>query len=95
MLDGFERPFLVEGTARQLKRMAGHGIIGVGLGDLARVPVPTTVVWGQNDDVDAVSAGRRSAAVLHAPFVLIPAAGHLSMLVRPAAVAAAIALAAR
>jgi pimeloyl-ACP methyl ester carboxylesterase len=95
MLDGFERPFLVEGTARQLKRMAGHGIIGVGLADLARVRVPATVVWGQYDDVDAVSAGRRSAAVLHAPFVLIRDAGHLSMLVRPAAVASAIARAAR
>jgi pimeloyl-ACP methyl ester carboxylesterase len=94
MLEGFERPFLVDGTAAQLKRLAGHGIIGVSLADLARVRVPATVVWGQYDDVDAVSAGRRSAAVLHAPFVLIPDAGHLSMIVRPAAVAAVIAKAA-
>jgi pimeloyl-ACP methyl ester carboxylesterase len=94
MLNGFERPFLVQGTASEFRRLAGRGIIGVTPADLTRVPVPATVVWGQHDEIDAIGAGRRSAAALHAPFIVIPGAGHLSMLVRPAAVAAAIARAA-
>ncbi len=90
MLDAFERPFRVEGTAAQFKRLAPHGIIGLAPADLTRISVPSTVVWGQFDDTDSPSAGRASAAALHAPFIVIPGAGHLSMLVRPAAVAAAI-----
>jgi pimeloyl-ACP methyl ester carboxylesterase len=72
------------------RRTAGHGIVGLTLADLARVRVPATVVWGARDDVDDVGAGRRSAAALRAPFVLIPDTGHLSMLVAPGPVAAAI-----
>ena len=39
------------------------------------------------DTVDSVSAGRRSAEALRAPFHLLPGAGHLSMLAAPAAIA--------
>jgi pimeloyl-ACP methyl ester carboxylesterase len=52
--------------------------------------VRATVVFGADDDVDAPSAGRQTARDLHARFVLVPGAGHLSMLQAPAAVAAAI-----
>jgi pimeloyl-ACP methyl ester carboxylesterase len=90
MLDAFERPFLVQGTAQALRAMVPHGILGLTPAELARVRVPATVVWGRLDSVDGLDAGRRTAAVLHAPFQVIPGAGHLSMLVRPAAVAAAI-----
>ena len=51
---------------------------------------PALVVWGSEDHVDSVAAGRRTAALLHARFVEIPGAGHLSMLAAPAAVAHAI-----
>jgi pimeloyl-ACP methyl ester carboxylesterase len=54
------------------------------------VRTPRTVVWGADDTVDAVSAGRRSAEALGARITLIPDAGHLSMLATPAAVARAI-----
>jgi pimeloyl-ACP methyl ester carboxylesterase len=90
MLGEFQRPFQVRGTEQQLRDMLPHGIIGLDPADLPRVHVPATVVWGQYDSVDSPSAGRRTAAALHAPFELIAGAGHLSMLVRPAAVAQAI-----
>ncbi len=90
MLDQFQRPFQVQGTAQQLRNMLPRGIIGLNPSDLSHVHVPATLVWGQYDSVDSPSAGRRTAAALHAPFEVIPRAGHLSMLVRPAAVARAI-----
>jgi pimeloyl-ACP methyl ester carboxylesterase len=70
--------------------MLGHGIQGVSTDTLAHVRVPAGVVWGAEDTVDAVSAGRRTASLMHAPFVEIPGAGHLSMLARPDLVAHAI-----
>jgi pimeloyl-ACP methyl ester carboxylesterase len=51
---------------------------------------PRLVVWGADDTVDSVAAGRATAALLRTRFVEIPAAGHLSMLAAPAAVARAI-----
>jgi pimeloyl-ACP methyl ester carboxylesterase len=89
-VDEFERPFRVSGTAAAFTSMLGHGIQGVSSATLADVRVPALVVWGQKDTVDSVSAGRRTAAIMHVPFVEIPGAGHLSMLVRPALVARAI-----
>ena len=89
-VDEFERPFRVSGTASAFTSMLGHGIGGVSSATLAAVRVPALVVWGQKDTVDSVSAGRRTAAIMHVPFVEIPDAGHLSMLVRPALVARAI-----
>jgi pimeloyl-ACP methyl ester carboxylesterase len=47
-------------------------------------------VWGAHDTTDAVSEGRASAQALQAPFVLLPNAGHLSMLADPTGVANAI-----
>ncbi len=86
----WQRPFRVAGTAAAFKQMIPHGIQGWTLGDLERVQVPSVVVWGAHDTTDGVSAGRMSASALHAPFVLLPAAGHLSMLGDPVGVAQAI-----
>ncbi len=90
-IDEFERPFRVSGTASAFTSMLGHGIQGVSTATLAHVRVPDLVVWGSDDTVDSVSAGRQTAAILHARFVEIPGAGHLSMLAQPALVARAIA----
>lgn len=88
---GWQRPFRVAGTAAAFKEMLPNGIAGWTLADLARVRgVRTVVAWGAHDTVDSVAAGRRSAATLRAPFVLLPKAGHLSMLVDPQGVAAAV-----
>ena len=71
--------------------MLPNGIAGWTLADLRRVHgVPVVVAWGAHDTVDSVSAGRASAHALRAPFVLLPPAGHLSMLVDPTGLAAAI-----
>jgi len=87
----WERPFKVKGTAAAFRSMLRYGIQGFHLADLHRVHTRVSVVWGAEDTVDAVSAGRESASALGAPFTLIPGAGHLSMVVTPTAVARAIA----
>jgi len=89
-LRDWERPFRIEGTQGAFKTLLSYGIQGFLLDDLKAVRVPRTVVWGAGDAVDSVSAGRTTAAALRAPFVLVPASGHLSMLSNPLAVATAI-----
>jgi pimeloyl-ACP methyl ester carboxylesterase len=71
--------------------MAQNGIAGFTRQDLRRVRVPALVVWGASDSVDPVASGRQSARDLHAPFVLVHGAGHLSMLAAANKVALAIA----
>ena len=86
-IDEWERPFRVAGTASAYVSLLGHGIQGVSTATIARVKVPRVVVWGADDTVDSVSAGRQTAALMHARFLVAPDAGHLSMLARPAVVA--------
>jgi pimeloyl-ACP methyl ester carboxylesterase len=85
-------PFRAKDARQALEGMAQHGIAGVRRQDLRQLHVPALVVWGAKDDVDPVATGRQSARDLRARFVLIPNAGHLSMLVAPTAVARAISL---
>ena len=86
----WKRPLRVDGTAQAFRSMARYGIQGFRLADLRGVRVPRTVVWGADDTVDGIGAGRRSAAALRARFIVIPRAGHLSMLANAAGVAAAV-----
>ena len=90
VLELWKRQFRVRGTAAAFRHLFAGGGSGVHVADLERVRVPRLVVWGEHDTVDSVAAGRRAAQALRAPFVLIRGAGHLSMLGRPGAVAAAI-----
>jgi pimeloyl-ACP methyl ester carboxylesterase len=89
-LERWEKPFRVVGTAAAFRQLFESGVPGLSLADLQRVSVPRLVVWGAEDSVDSVAAGRASAAALRSRFVLIPGSGHLSMLAQPRAVAAAI-----
>jgi pimeloyl-ACP methyl ester carboxylesterase len=89
-IDEWQKPFEVSGTAGALRSMLRYGIQGVPVRVLEAVRVPRIVVWGAEDTVDDVSAGRRTAALLHARFVAVPRAGHLSMLAAPVGVAHAI-----
>ena len=89
-LELWKRQFRVRGTAEAFRHLFAGGGSGVSVADLRRVRVPRVVVWGEHDTVDSVDAGRRTARALRAPFMLIRGAGHLSMLGRPRAVAAAI-----
>jgi pimeloyl-ACP methyl ester carboxylesterase len=70
--------------------MLSHGIQGFRLPQMDAVRAPTLVLWGADDTVDPVAAGRKSALALHARFELLPHAGHLSMLGAPAAITAAV-----
>jgi pimeloyl-ACP methyl ester carboxylesterase len=94
-LERWRRPLRVDGTEGALARMLSNGIQGLRLADLARVRVPATVVFGQDDTSVPVASGRRVAAVLHARMTIIPGAGHLAQITHPGAVAAVIARAAK
>jgi len=93
-LQRWEKQFRVAGTAAAFKQLFESGVQGLTLADLTRVHVPRVVVWGAEDSVDSVAAGRKTAAALRSRFVVIRGSGHLSMLAAPHAVAAAIAQAA-
>jgi pimeloyl-ACP methyl ester carboxylesterase len=86
-LEEWERPFKVKGTLDAFRSMLQYGIQGFQPVQLRAVRVPALVLWGAHDTVDSVSAGRRSAQALRAPFHLLASAGHLSMLAAPAAIA--------
>ena len=86
----FERPFRVRGTAEAIKQFAARGIPGVTLESLRSLRVPRSVVWGADDTVDSVGSGHVTASALHVPLQIIAGAGHLSMLAKPNATAAAI-----
>ena len=83
-------PFRAKDARQALQGLAGNGIQGVTRAQLRALRVPSLVVWGAYDTVDSVSAGRQTASDLRTRFVLVPGAGHLSMLGNPVAVAAAI-----
>ena len=82
--------FRAQGARTALQSLGEGGIAGFTRSGLRALHIRARVVWGAKDTVDAVSEGRRSARDLQAPFTVIPGAGHLSMLVAPAAVARAI-----
>ncbi|MGZ4410268.1 MAG: alpha/beta fold hydrolase [Gaiellaceae bacterium] len=86
-LEEWERPFKVQGTLDAFRATLQYGIQGFHLAQLRAVRVPALVLWGAHDTVDSVSAGRRSAQALRAPFHLLASAGHLSMLAAPDAIA--------
>lgn len=90
VVDAFERPFRVDGTENGFHDLFHTGVQGLSLADLRRLRVPRIVVWGQHDTVDDIKAGRTSAQALGVKLIVIPRAGHLSMLGEPAAVARAI-----
>lgn len=87
-LQRFERPFRVSGTDRAVAQLLGGGIPGVTEARLGQLRVPREVVWGAEDGVDPVAAGRRTAAALHVRLRLVAGAGHLALLSRPRRVAA-------
>ena len=89
-LEEWQQPFRVRGTLDAFRSTLQYGIQGLHLAQLRAVRDRALVLWGARDSVDSVSAGRRSAAALRAPFRLLPGAGHLSMLAAPRAIARAI-----
>jgi pimeloyl-ACP methyl ester carboxylesterase len=89
-VDAWEREFRVKGTEKGFHDLFRGGVQGLSLADLSRLRVQRIVVWGQHDTVDDLKAGRTSAQALGVKLIVIPRAGHLSMLDEPVAVARAI-----
>lgn len=89
-VDGWQRPLRVTGTREAFHELLGYGIQGFKLRDLRDTNARALVIWGADDTVDELAAGRASARALDAPLVVIPRAPHLSMLVQPAKIATAI-----
>ena len=89
-IDRWQRPLQVAGTRQAFHKLLGYGIQGFSLGELGDTNARALVVWGADDSVDSLEVGRDSARALAAPLVVIPQAPHLSMLVQPARVAAAV-----
>ncbi len=91
-LDRWQRPFRVAGTAAAFKQMLPHGIAGLDArrpASRARRARRRRVGRPRHGRLGERRAARRAKA-LRAPFVLLPPAGHLSMLVDPTGLAAAI-----
>ncbi|MES1247446.1 MAG: alpha/beta hydrolase [Actinomycetota bacterium] len=86
----WQLPFRVPGTAAAFRSMLRYGVQGVSDATLRSVRTPRLVLWGADDRVDSIGAGRRTAALLRTRLVAVPGAGHLSMLAAPAVVARAI-----
>jgi pimeloyl-ACP methyl ester carboxylesterase len=89
-IDAWQRPLRVSGTKDAFHKMLGYGIQGYKLADLRETHARAIVIWGEDDTVDDLAAGRSSARALDAPIVVIPEAPHLSMLVKPAKIASVI-----
>jgi pimeloyl-ACP methyl ester carboxylesterase len=45
--------------------------------------VPALILWGEEDELISIAAGRRAGATLHAAFVAFPKTGHMPMEERP------------
>ncbi len=89
LIQDWVQPFRVQGSADALEAMAHSpdAIPGLTTTQLAEVGVPATFIWGADDGVDPLAAGREAAALLRAPVNVLPGAGHLSMLSEPGAFA--------
>lgn len=53
--------------------------------------LPRVVVWGEKDRVTSLRMGKKVAAAVDAPLVIIPASGHVPLIERPTPVITAIA----
>jgi len=90
-IDRWTNPFRAQDGRKALQGIAENGLPGFTPAQLHAINVRALVIWGSNDAVDSVSSGRQTAHDLQAPFVVVPNAGHISMLEAPARIAAAIA----
>ena len=85
-------PFKVQGSEAAIEAMvhSAAGIPGLSRSQLAQIKVPAVVIWGSEDSLDPITAGRETARLLHTGFRLLPGAGHLSMMVDPLGFASAV-----
>jgi len=89
-IDPWLAPFRLQGSADALFAIAHQPLAGLDDAALASVRTPSLVLWGDSDTSVPLAAGRIAARLLRAPLVVLPRAGHLSMLADPAGFAAAV-----
>lgn len=91
-VDRWRRPFQVAGAESALWRM--EGVVGLPerrVGELSRLNVPKSVVFGADDDVFSRSAPYDTARLIGAPApTIVPDARHLPIVSHPDRVATAI-----
>jgi len=89
-LAAWQDPFRVAGSEAALAAVLGRPAPGVTPAALAGIRVPALVVWGAVDASRPLDAGWGAARALRARLVVIPDAGHLSMVAAPGPFAAAV-----
>ena len=72
----------VKATMRQLVRA---GTAQIGIGELRRIDVPATLLWGREDRFVGVELAERASAGLGWPLHVVEDAGHVPHIERPAA----------
>ncbi|HEV2634598.1 MAG TPA: alpha/beta hydrolase [Actinocrinis sp.] len=93
-IEQWRRPFQVPGAEAAALQVLTAGIPSLpvsSLVDIARLPMPKSVVYGAQDPEYEPGSAQQTAARIGAPApTLIPGARHLTMVSSPAAVAAAV-----
>ncbi len=93
-VDLWRRPLQQVGSEAAIWAMLNQGVPGLSmqrLAQLARLPLPKSVVFGAEDDVFSTDSAAQTADRIGAPApTLIPAARHLTMISNPVDVVTAI-----
>ncbi len=84
------RPLHQAGAENALKTMIENGVIGITPQQVAAITVPRAIIWGQFDKTDGGSLRGAIANLHHPETKIIAGAGHLSMVAKPSAFAAAV-----
>lgn len=90
LLASWLRPLHQAGEEQALKAMAANGVAGITPQQVAAIKVPHGIIWGQYDDSDGGSLSGAITNLHHPQTIIIPKAGHLSMVANPSAFAAAV-----
>jgi pimeloyl-ACP methyl ester carboxylesterase len=84
MVDAYRRPLQVEGAEEMLWRMTRTRTPSLNRSEIARIKVPTIVVWGKQDRLIPLQEGVELAATIPgARLVVIDRVGHMPQEERP------------
>ncbi len=90
LAEAWLRP-LRQGAAEQaLPAIAARGVLHLAPAEIRAIEVPRAVIWGAEDTRSGGSLTQTRRNLGHPQTIVIPAAGHLSMVADPAAFASAI-----
>lgn len=90
LVDAWMRPLRQGDAETSLTAMAGAGLLHLQPSDIQAIVVPRGIIWGAEDATSGGSLTDTQANLKHPTTVIIPGAGHLSMVSDPATFAAAV-----